>query len=382
LLYFDNATTTWPKPEAVYLAVDEWLRTGGSPGRGNYRSAGRAEQLLYETRESLAGLLGINNPENICFCYNATDGLNTALFGCLNPGDRVVTTAMEHNAVARPLRELESRGLLLEIVGCDASGLLDMAAMSQALSRPAKAVVVVHGSNVTGTVMPLREIGQLAAQAQAIFVVDAAQTAGSEHLDVATMGIDLLAFSGHKGLLGPQGVGGLYVGEGLDIRPLRFGGTGSQSEEDRQPLFYPDRLESGTLNTPGIAGLLAGVTFIKTMGRENIKAKISQTIDLIRDNMENIPGMQLYGCEQAAKSSGVLSVNFPGMDSTEAAWQLAEQFGIACRGGLHCAPWAHKTIGTLATGTVRLSPGYFTTAEQVAQLIQAVGQMAGTGGRR
>lgn len=379
MIYLDNAATSWPKPAEVPRAVAACLRRTASPGRSGHGLSREADRILFAAREALAALFGAANSGTITFAANATDALNTALFGLLAPGDRVVTTSMEHNAVARPLRALEDRGLHLEIVGCDRAGGLPLDSLRAALAGGAKAVVVTHASNVTGTVMPLADIGRLARAAGALLIVDAAQTAGAEHIDVAAMGIDVMAFSGHKSLLGPQGTGGLYVREGVMVEPLRHGGTGSLSESDRQPLFYPDRLESGTPNTPGIAGLLAGVKYINKRGLENIRTAENQLTGELLAGLANIPGVAVYGPPPGAPRAAVVSFTVGDRDSGEIAHRLDREYGIACRGGLHCAPWAHKTIGTLMTGTVRFSPGCFTTVADIAAAQAAVTAIAAGG---
>ncbi|MDR7868757.1 MAG: aminotransferase class V-fold PLP-dependent enzyme [Sporomusaceae bacterium] len=379
MIYLDNAATSWPKPAEVFRAVAACLRRAASPGRGGHGLSREADRILFAARETLAALLGAGNSGTITFAANATDALNTALFGLLAPGDRAVTTSMEHNAIARPLRALEDRGLHLAIVGCDHTGALPLDSLRTALAGGAKAIVVTHASNVTGTIMPLADIGRLARAAGALFIVDAAQTAGAEHIDVAAMGIDVLAFSGHKSLLGPQGTGGLYVREGVAVEPLRHGGTGSLSESDRQPHFYPDRLESGTPNTPGIAGLLAGVTYINKRGLEKIRTAESLLTGELLTGLANIPGVAVYGPPPGVPRAAVVSFTVGDRDSGEIAHRLDREYGIACRGGLHCAPWAHRTLGTLATGTVRFSPGCFTTAADIAAALTAVQAIAAGG---
>ncbi len=376
MIYLDNAATSWPKPAAVPRAVAACLRRAASPGRGGHGLSREADKILFAAREALAALFGAENSGTITFAANATDALNTALFGLLAPGDRVVTTSMEHNAVARPLRALEDRGLILEIVGCDRTGALPLDSLDDALDGGAKAVVVTHASNVTGGVMPLADIGRKARAAGALLIVDAAQTAGAEPVDVAAMGIDVMAFSGHKSLLGPQGTGGLYVREGVMVEPLRYGGTGSLSESDRQPPFYPDRLESGTPNTPGIAGLLAGVRYINQRGLEDIRAAEHRLTRELVAGLASISGIEVYGPPPGAPRAAVVSFTVGDRDSGEIAYRLDREHGIACRGGLHCAPWAHKTIGTLSTGTVRFSPGCFTTAADIAAALAAVRSIA------
>jgi cysteine desulfurase family protein len=376
VIYLDNAATSWPKPAAVSRAVAGCLRRATSPGRGGHRLSREADRILFNAREELAALLGAESSGTIIFANNATDAINTALFGLLVPGDRVVTTSMEHNAVARPLRALETRGLSLEVVACGTDGSLSLPALRTALAPGAKAVVVTHASNVTGTLMPLAAIGRLARDAGALFIVDAAQTAGAEPIDVAAMGVDVLAFSGHKSLLGPQGTGGLYVRPGIMVSPLRFGGTGSLSESDRQPEFYPDRLESGTPNTPGIAGLLAGVRYVRRRGLDAIGAVEKEHTDALVAGLSAIDGVRVFGPPPGVPRAAVVSFTVGDCDSGEVAHSLEREYGIACRGGLHCAPWAHRTIGTLATGTVRFSPGCFTSKDDIAAAFSAVRSVA------
>lgn len=267
MVYLDNAATSWPKPEEVYCAVDSCLRSlCGSPGRGGHQKAMATAQLLYDAREALATLFNIVDPTTIAFSSNATAAMNTALFGLLQTGMHVITSSMEHNAVARPLHELAQAGVKLTIVPCDSMGQIDVEQLAAVMAAGATAVVLAHASNVTGTLQPLREIGKLAAEHKTLLIVDAAQTAGVQEINVIDMGIDILVFSGHKGLWGPPGTGGLYVKPEVKVKPLLFGGTGSLSESVEQPAFMPDALESGTPNTPGIAGLLAGVQCIGKVG--------------------------------------------------------------------------------------------------------------------
>ncbi|HWQ62060.1 MAG TPA: aminotransferase class V-fold PLP-dependent enzyme, partial [Negativicutes bacterium] len=361
-------------------AVAGCLRRATSPGRGGHGLSREADKIVFSAREELAALFGAENSSTIIFANNATDALNIALFGLLAPGDRAVTTSMEHNAVARPLRALEDRGLNLEIVACDKDGSLPLPALRAALAAGAKAVVVTHASNVTGTIMPLAAIGRLARAAGALFIVDAAQTAGAEPIDVTALGVDVLAFSGHKSLLGPQGTGGLYVRPGVMVSPLRFGGTGSQSESDRQPEFYPDRLESGTPNTPGIAGLLAGIRYVIRQGIDAIRAEEKEHTDALLSGLSTIGGARVFGPAPGSPRAAVVSFTVGDHDSGEVAHRLEHEHGIACRGGLHCAPWAHRTIGTFATGAVRFSPGCFTTKADIAAALSAVRSIAA--GRR
>lgn len=373
MIYFDNAATSWPKPETVYQAVDQCLRSvSGNPGRGFSEGARNAASILYETREELAELFGSSNPSQIVFTHNATDALNMALFGTINPGDRIITTVMEHNAVVRPLRYLESIGVKVVKIPADQEGRIQLECLRQEAAKGAKAIVLSHASNVTGTIMPLEEIGKIAQKQQTLLIVDAAQTAGLEAIDVVKMNIGLLAFSGHKSLLGPQGTGGLYIREKLTVKPMRFGGTGSLSESEEQPGFLPDRLESGTMNTPGIAGLLEGLRFIKRTGRDTIKQKETTLAVLLIEGLKKIPRVKVYGPVNQRERTAVISFTIADLDSSRVAYELDQKFGIACRGGLHCAPWAHKTIGTSESGTIRFSPGFFNHEHETAAALKAV----------
>lgn len=377
MIYLDNAATTWPKPESVYQAVDHCLRhCSGNPGRGGHGNARVATQILYEAREALAKLFNIDNPTNIVFTYNATDALNMALLGSLQSGDCIVTTYMEHNAVSRPLRYLESRGVKLQILPCDNTGKIELTVLEDVLAQGVQAIIMSHASNVTGRIMPIYEVGKLAAKYQTRFIVDAAQTAGIEDIDVMACNIDMLACSGHKGLFGPQGTGVLYVRDENSIQPLRYGGTGSLSEFDRQPDFLPDKLESGTSNTPGIAGLLGGIEFIQQVGIKNIRYKEKQLAAQLIAGLKKIQQVVVYSPELAAEHTAVVSFTIGEMDSRMVAHRLDLEFGIACRAGLHCAPWAHQSMGTTKTGVVRFSPGYFNTAEEMKQAVAAIMQIA------
>lgn len=374
MIYLDNAATTWPKPEIVYQAVDACLRgIGGNPGRGGHSMARQANQTLFDAREQVAALWGVNDSSRIGFVASATDGLNTVLQGALNPGDVVVTTSMEHNAVARPLRFLESQGITLRIVGCNSDGSLPLDAMQAALADSPKALVMAHASNVTGGIMPVRDIKNLL-RGRTMFILDAAQTAGIEPIDVNELKVDVVVASGHKGLLGPQGTGCLYVREGIAIRPLRFGGTGSLSESDIQPDFMPDCLESGTQNTPGIAGLAAGVAFIKQTGIEKIATRERHLAVEIVKNLRAMKNVRVLGWSNMDRQTAVVSAVFEKCDSGWLAGRLSES-EIACRSGLQCAPWAHKTLGTLGTGALRLSPGFFTSEQEIEKTLAAIEQI-------
>ena len=374
MIYLDNAATTWPKPKEVAEAVAACIEAvPGTPGRGSHQGARQAARIAFEAREEIAALFDVDDATRIAFCGNATQALNTALFGLLQPGDVVVTSSWEHNAVVRPLHVLEQKGVVIRKIPPTQEGPLDLTALEEALPG-AKALVLTHASNVTGAILPLQEAAALAARHGCLVIVDAAQTAGVEEIK-AFWGLHVIAFAGHKGLLGPQGTGGLYVAPQVSVKPLIFGGTGSRSEEREQPSFYPDCLESGTLNTPGLAGLLAGVRFVRTTGMEKIRYRESELAEKLRTALRKMQGISMKGEKQGQLQTAVLSFTVEGIDSNVAALWLEEKAGIICRAGLHCAPWAHEALGTLETGTIRLSPGYFNTDAEIEAAIKALHQL-------
>lgn len=374
-IYFDNAATSWPKPPEVSAAMQKFMRKiGANPGRSGHRLSVEAARVIYDTREKLAQLFHVSDPLRIILTKNATEALNIAILGFLKPGDHVITSSMEHNSVMRPLRAMEARGVEMTVIPCDQEGLIEPAQISAAIKKNTKAIFVTHASNVTGTVMPVAEIGRIARERDLVFCVDAAQTAGSCPIDVEKMNMDLLAFTGHKSLFGPSGTGGLFMREGLEkkIEPICIGGTGSRSEVEEQPDFMPDRYEAGTPNTVGIAGLQAGVEFVLSAGVDQIQRK---EVDLVRTFIEGIsdlPGIIICGPGADARRIPVVSFNIEGMDPAAIALQLDERFKIMSRSGIHCAPSAHKTIGTYPTGTVRFSFSYFNTQDQVTKAVESL----------
>ena len=384
-IYFDNAATSWPKPEETYAAMDRFGRLiGGSPGRSGHRLSIESGRVIMNTREALAQLFGIDDPFQLVFTKNATEALNLAITGLLAPGDHVITSSMEHNSVMRPLRALESKGVALSVLRCSPRGELDPADLPPAIRTNTKVVVLTHASNVTGTIMPIREVGNIVREHGLILCVDAAQTAGALPIDVADMNIDLLAFSGHKSLFGPQGTGGLYIRKGIEenIKPLIVGGTGSRSEYESQPEFMPDRYESGTLNTVGIAGLGAGVEYILGRGIDVIRAGEITLTQHFLDGLKSIGGVQIYGPSDASRQISVVSFNIDGMTPSEVSFDFDEQFDIMSRPGLHCAPSAHRTIGTFPGGTVRLSFGCFNTEEEIRCALDALRKLSRTGQKK
>lgn len=378
-IYMDNAATSFPKPECVYQAVDHFNRhMGGSPGRGTHTQTLAAGSLILDAREALASLFNIQDGANIAFMLNITQALNTAFRGCLHPGDHVITTSMEHNAVARPLFALTGIGIEWTAVPCDSEGILDPETIAAAIKSNTRMICIQHASNLTGTIMPIQEVGEIARQHDLIFLVDSAQTAGLLDIDIVDSNIDLLAFTGHKGLLGPQGTGGLYVRPGLDIDPLILGGTGSHSEFLDQPDFMPDRLESGTPNTPGIAGLGAAARYILATGCDRIFRHEQALVSQLLEGLGNIDRVQIYGRGPGNRCTAVIAFNLEGMDCGELSMRLDHDYGITTRSGLHCAPLAHQTLGTLQSGTCRLSPGFFNVPDHIEQVIRAIHTIART----
>lgn len=375
--YMDNAATSYPKPECVYEAVDHFNRhMGGNPGRGSNQQSIRAGSVLLDTRELLAQLFHVQDSSDIAFTANVTESLNLGLKGFLKAGDHIITSSMEHNAVARPLYVLQRQGIEWTQVACASDGSLDPEDMRKAVRKNTRMICVLHASNLTGTIMPIREIGRLARAEGLTFMVDAAQTAGVLPINVQEDNINILAFTGHKGLLGPQGTGGIYIDPQISIRPLKEGGTGSLSEFLEQPELMPDLLESGTLNTPGIAGLGAGIRFIFEQGIENIRSHERHLTQLLMDGLKQIKGVKTYGPNDSCRQTAVVAFNLAEVDCGELSSTLDYEFGIITRSGLHCTPLAHQTIGTFESGSCRLSPGYFTSAEDIDCVLQAIEQLA------
>ena len=379
MIYLDNAATSWPKPPGVAAAMVRFLEeVGANPGRSGHRRSIEAGRLVYRTRAALAALFGLADPLRIVFTPNVTYALNLVLRGLLRPGDHVVTSGMEHNAVMRPLRALEQEGIALSVAPCSPQGFLDPEDVRRALRPETRLIVLNHASNVCGTILPVAEVGRIARESGLLFLVDAAQTAGVLPIAMEPMGIDLLAFTGHKGLLGPTGTGGLAIGPRVPLErfePLVRGGTGSRSEHEVQPDFLPDRFESGTLNAVGLAGLLAGLEYIEERGLAAIRAHEVALTERLLAGLRDIPGVALYGPGKATQQVAVVSFNVAGRTPADVAEALDERYGIACRPGLHCAPATHRTLGTFPVGTVRFAPGPFSTAAEIAAAVRAVEEL-------
>lgn len=372
-VYLDNAATTFPKPESVYRAVEYALREiGAGPGRGGYRKGVEATRLVFETREAIAALCNVKDSSRIIFTHSATEALNLSVQGFLRPGDHVVTTTMEHNSLARPLHLAAQQGVEVTWVEGDRYGFVTSRQISAAVRPNTRLVALSHCSNVTGAIQPVEEIGAVTRNCGARLLIDAAQSAGAIHIDVEELSIDLLAAPGHKGLFGPQGTGFLYIREGIELTPLLVGGTGGHSASFEQPEDLPERFESGTLNTPGLAGLKAGMEFILETGLEAIGRKEAGLVSRTMEGLRAIPGVTLYSPQDSTRIGGVVSFTADGLDPAQIGFLLDRDYDIAVRVGLHCAPAAHKTIGTYPGGTVRVSPGYFNTDEDIEFFLKAL----------
>jgi cysteine desulfurase family protein len=381
-IYLDNAATSFPKPPAVAEAVHRYLTTIGAPaGRGGYRAATDVDRTLAHCRQTAAQVFGVAEPSRIVFTFNGTDGLNTAIVGACRPGDHVVTSTWEHNSVLRPLRSLqEHRQVSVTRVEPDWQGLLDPAAVERALQPATRLVVVQHASNVTGMIQPIDEIAAVVRRRGALLLVDAAQSAGHLPIDLGELEIDLWACSGHKGLLGPLGTGLLYVGPRADsqLLPLRWGGTGTHSEDDVQPAELPDRFESGNLNVPGLVGLDAALSEIQARGVEGIREHEVRLTQRLWRGLAAIPNVTLFGPPpDEVPRTGVVSLRIAELDPQECAALLDQHFGVECRAGLHCAPGVHRALGTLEHGgTLRFSVGPFNTDADIDAAIDAVRALA------
>lgn len=376
MIYLDNAATTWPKPPEVQQSMIEALNLGGNAGRGGHSASVQAQRLLHQVREDLCEFLGADEPTQVIFTHNATHALNQALFGLLQPGDHVITSSLEHNAVTRPLKVLADQGVEVTEILVVPEQEFPWAEYEQAFRKNTKLVVTIHASNVTGTLLPIERIGRIARRHGAFYLLDASQTAGVFPLDLGHVPLDLLAFPGHKGLLGPQGTGGLILKPYVKLKPLLYGGTGSLSESDEQPDFLPDALESGTLNGAGIAGLGAGLRYLKAQGLDKIRYQEQTLCRRLTQGLLEIPELTLYGGTDASAKAPIVSFNIGDLDSTFVAFTLEQTAGIVARAGLHCAPHAHRTLGTMEQGVVRLSPSHFTTEEEIDRTIDAVKMVA------
>lgn len=348
---------------------------GANPGRSGHRMSIEAARSVYSAREAIASLFHAEDPLRVIFGINITDGINLALHGLLKPGDHVITSSMEHNSVMRPLNDLSQNGVHFTQAACNADGSLDPALVEQSVQPNTRMIVINHASNVCGTILPVEEIGRIARQRDLLLLADTAQTAGTLPIDMQQANIDLLAFTGHKSLYGPMGTGGLILGDRVkpgDLHPLRQGGTGSRSEHEVQPNFFPDRCESGTPNAVGLAGLLAAVEWVQQQGIEQIHAHKAALCRRLLEGLCNLPGVTVYGPHDSALQTPTVGFNIQNMEPSTAGLRLDDEFAILSRVGLHCAPSAHRTLGTFPVGCVRFSIGYFNTSEDIDHAVRAV----------
>lgn len=376
MIYFDNAATTLQKPESVTRAVLEAMTSFGNPGRGAHEPALAASRAIYDARCALARLFHAENPARIAFTANATQALNIAIKGILSPGDHVITTVMEHNSVLRPLYELAERGVELTILPADKQGRVAYDAFEAAIRDNTRAIVCTHGSNLTGNLLDIGKIGAIAKAHGLLLVVDASQTAGVIPIDAQEMNIDILCFTGHKGLLGPQGTGGLYVREGVIVRPLLTGGSGVQSHSKTHPAQMPTALEAGTLNAHGLAGLNEGVGYLLETGVDRIRQKELDLMWAFYEGVKKVPGITVYGDFSSRERCPIVSLNVRDYDSSQVSDALFSEFGIATRPGAHCAPLMHEALGTHQRGAVRFSFSHYNAMEEINTAIAALREIA------
>jgi len=377
-LYLDNAATSWPKPDSVLKAMENFHKMGGNPGRSGHSFSIDAGRKLYSARDTIADFFNIADPLNIVFTLNATMALNTIISGFLKDGDHVITSGLEHNSVMRPLRYLEDQGIIsISLIPSDERGVIDIEKMPNLINDDTALIIMTHASNVTGSILPIERAALIASDHEIPFCLDAAQSAGSLPIDVQSMNIDLLAFTGHKSLLGPQGTGGFYIKENLmkKIKPLMLGGTGSSSEFEKQPDFMPDLFESGTPNTIGLCGLEAGIQFINKKAIENIRNHEMELTKCFIESIKNIEEITLYGSIKAEERTSVVSINVEKISSSQLVEILDNDYNIMGRPGLHCAPAAHEAIKTFPSGTARFSFGIFNSIEDVEYLTSSINKI-------
>lgn len=376
MIYLDNAATTMHKPKEVIDAVVEAMTSLGNAGRGANEASLSAARIIYDAREKLCRFFNGEDPRQIVFTSNSTESLNIAIKGLLEPGDHVITTMLEHNSVLRPLYEMEKKGVALTIIKADKKGRFSLEEMEAAIRPETKMIVCTNGSNLTGNYVDIGKVGEMAHRHDVLFVVDASQTAGVFPIDVRNMQVDVLCFTGHKGLLGPQGTGGMYVREGLAIRPLKSGGSGVQTYSKTHPREMPTALEAGTLNGHGIAGLRAGVEYIEKTGLDNIRAREQDLMWRFYEGVKEIPGVTVYGDFHSRERCAIVALNIGDYDSSEVSDALLTEYGISTRPGGHCAPLMHEALGTVEQGAVRFSFAHFNTEEEVDIAINAVRELA------
>lgn len=376
MIYLDNAATTMHKPKEVIDAVVCAMSSMGNAGRGANEASLSASRIIYDTREKLCRFFHGENPRQIVFTNNSTESLNIAIKGLLNPGDHVITTMLEHNSVLRPLYEMKEKGVELTIIKSDKNGRFRLEDMEAAIRPNTKMIVCTNGSNLTGNYVPLKPVGELAKKHDILFVVDASQTAGVFPIDVQDMMIDVLCFTGHKGLLGPQGTGGMYVKEGIKIRPLKTGGSGVQTYSKTHPAEMPTALEAGTLNGHGIAGLHAAMSYLEETGVDHIRAREQELMWRFYEGVKDIPEITIYGDFSTKERCAIVTLNIGEYDSSEVSDALLTEYSISTRPGGHCAPLMHEALGTVEQGAVRFSFSHYNTEEEVDTAIEAVRELA------
>lgn len=376
MIYLDNAATTMHKPQAVIDAVVQAMNSLGNAGRGANEASLSAARIIYDTRDRLAQLFHAENAKRIAFTCNSTESLNIAIKGSLNPGDHAITTALEHNSVLRPLYEMQEQGVELTVIESDKRGRICYEDFEKAIRPETKVIVCTNGSNLTGNRVDLERVGKIAEDHGIRFIVDASQTAGVFEIDVQKMHIDILCFTGHKGLLGPQGTGGIYVREGIELRPLKSGGSGVDTYNAHHPAEMPTALEAGTLNGHGIAGLGAGVKYIMDTGMEHIRETEQHYMWKFYNGVKDIPGVKIYGDFETEDRCPIVTLNIADYDSSEVSDELLMTYGISTRPGAHCAPLMHKALGTVDQGAVRFSFSHFNTEEEIDAAIAAIRELA------
>lgn len=375
-IYLDNAATTMKKPDCVIDAVVSAMRHMGNSGRGAHEASLDASRVIFETRERLSSMFHLGNPKQVAFTCNSTEALNTAIFGLFGPGDHIISTVMEHNSVLRPLYRLEKQGASVTFLPCDELGRLRTDLLSSALRPETKGVVCTHASNLTGNANDLELIGKFCREHGLLFVVDASQTAGVLPIDMEKMNIDVLCFTGHKGLYGPQGTGGICIREGVAVAPLKSGGSGVQTYLKEHPHEMPTALEAGTLNGHGIAGLHAALGFLMETGTDAVHEKEVRLMRRFYDGIKDIPGVKIYGDFSTDHRAAVIAINIRDYDSSEVSDELSFTYGISTRPGAHCAPLMHESMGTVEQGMVRFSISWFNTEEEIDEAIRAVREIA------
>lgn len=376
MIYFDNAATTMQKPQEVIEAVTKALTSMGNAGRGGHDASLDASRVIFSARQKIAELFHAESPRQIVFTANSTESLNIAIKGILSQGDHVITTELEHNSVLRPLYEMEDNGVELTIIASDALGRIDYADFEESIKDNTKAIICTHGSNLTGNVLDIDRIGEIAQNHGLLFVVDASQTAGVFDIDVQKSKIDILCFTGHKGLLGPQGTGGMYVREGIQVKPLLSGGSGVQTYSRSHPKEMPTALEAGTLNAHGLAGLLAAVTYINETGLSTIRTIEQNLMRRFYEAVKGIPGVKVYGDFSSEERCAIVTLNIWDYDSSEVSDALYMHYGISTRPGAHCAPLMHQALGSVEQGAVRFSFSHYNTMEEIDVAIQAIRELA------